>query len=154
MTMDSNSGTTPGRTRAIIPNSRTTSLQSVKHPTASQPVQARAFHAVLFSVLLILPLALPGVGFASPEAKNILRTKGCISCHKIPGVSGAAGTFGPSLKGMSTRGRIVGGMLENDEENLKDWLRNPKSVKPSTLMPNLGLSEKEIQILVEFFDTI
>jgi cytochrome c1 len=44
--------------------------------------------------------------------------------------------------------------MENNAENMKDWLRNPKAVRPDTLMPNMGLSDEEIEILIEYFKTI
>jgi len=44
---------------------------------------------------------------------------------------------------------MIAGVLENTPENLARWLRDPDSVKPGTTMPNLYLSDVEIQILVE-----
>lgn len=54
----------------------------------------------------------------------------------------------PDLSGFSSR-KMIAGVLENTPENLARWLRDPDSVKPGTTMPNLYLSDVEIQILVE-----
>jgi cytochrome c2 len=103
---------------------------------------------------LVLLAAVAGAGNAmsSPEAKAILKAKSCGSCHVIPGVEGAYGKFGPSLKGLRDRPRILGGTLKYSTNNLKKWLQNPKSVKPDTMMPNTGLSDEEIEILIQYFD--
>ena len=74
-----------------------------------------------------------------------------VAIRKSPG---AAGTVGPSLKNLKNRPRIAGGVLENTDENLREWLKNPKSVKPNTMMPDTGLEDSEIEILLKFFDTL
>ena len=94
-----------------------------------------------------------GSAMASPEATVLLQANGCGACHVIPGVEGAYGTAGPSLKGLNERKRIVGGSLENNPKNLKAWLKNPKSIKSGTMMPNTGLTDEELEILVQYFDT-
>ena len=106
-------------------------------------------------VLLALSMAgVTGSAMPSPEATALLQAKGCGSCHVIPGVEGAYGTAGPTLKGLSERKRIVGGILKNSPENLKAWLKNPKSMKSGTMMPNTGLTDEELEILIQYFDTI
>ena len=106
-------------------------------------------------VLVVLCMAgVAGSATSSPEATALLQAKGCGSCHVIPGVEGAYGTAGPSLKGLNERQRIVGGILKNSPENMKAWLKNPKSMKSGTMMPNTGLIDKEVEILIQYFDTI
>mgnify|MGYP000571961848 FL=1 len=106
-------------------------------------------------VLLILSMeGVAGSAIASPEAKALLQAKACGACHVIPGVEEAYGKAGPSLKGLHERKRLFGGALENNLENLKAWLKNPESIKPGTLMPNTGLTDEEVEILILYFDTI
>ena len=123
------------------------------HRSAPSRKQRRAT-ASLVGMALVLLVAVAGAGNAmsSPEAKAILKAKSCGSCHVIPGVEGAYGKFGPSLKGLRDRPRILGGTLKYSTNNLKKWLQNPKSVKPDTMMPNTGLSDEEIEILIQYFD--
>ena len=107
--------------------------------------------------LVLLVLSMEGVigsAIASPEAKALLQAKACGACHVIPGVEGAYGKAGPSLKGLHERKRIVGDVLENNPKNLKAWLKNPKSMKSGTMMPNTGLTDEEVEILILYFDTI
>ena len=42
----------------------------------------------------------------------------------------------------------------NNKENLTKWLANPPEVKPGTFMPNLELSEKEIEALIAYLGTL
>ena len=93
-------------------------------------------------------------GSLKSAAEKIFEAKGCKTCHYIPGIPGAFGTVGPSLKNLKNRPRIAGGVLENTEENLREWLKNPGNVKPNTLMPNTGLEDSEIDILLKFFNTL
>lgn len=108
------------------------------------------------SALLLLPAPGEQARAESVKAKatQIITTRGCAACHYVPGIPQATGTLGPSLKGLSARDRIAGGRLENSPENLRRWLQNPKAVLSSTMMPNLGLSDEEIEVLIEFFQTL
>jgi cytochrome c len=92
-----------------------------------------------------------GSAMASPEARTIMEEKSCGGCHIIPGVEDAWGDAGPSLKNFSKRERILANTVENNEENLRSWLSDTKAFKSGTLMPNLGLSKEEIEILIQYF---
>jgi len=118
--------------------------------------QIRTFATLVGTMLVLLAVTMTASenAMASPEAKALLKTKACGSCHFIPGVKGAYGKAGPALKGLSKRVRIVGGTLQNNTKNLKAWLKNPKSIKPGTLMPNMGLSDEEIEIVVKYLNTL
>ena len=109
----------------------------------------------LWAAIVVLLFA----GFAQPSAANptaaqIIKAKGCGACHRIPGIPEAWGTVGPSLKGLAERPRIAGGRLENTDENLRDWLKNPKGSQSQAMMPNLGLEDSEIEILIAFLKTL
>lgn len=116
------------------------------------------------STVYFLTAAMVVVGFAFPQqskaeslkeaAAKIILDRGCVACHFIPGIPEAVGTMGPSLKNLMSREMIVNGKLENTPDGLREWLRNPKSISPSTMMPNLGLEESEIEVLIKYFKTI
>ncbi len=65
---------------------------------------------------------------------------------------------------MASRTTIAGGILANTEENLRAWLRDPAAVKPGQGsegpnggiigMPNVGLTEEEIDALVAYLQTL
>lgn len=71
----------------------------------------------------------------------------CISCHAINGEQPSPS--GPNLKGFANRD-LVAGFRPNNEQWLKDWIRNPDDVKPGATMPALGLNEEEIDALVQY----
>ncbi|MEW5872618.1 MAG: c-type cytochrome [Chloroflexota bacterium] len=62
----------------------------------------------------------------------------CQACHQV---HGQGRPFGPSLDGVTRR-------LEADE--LRLWLRQPQKVKPNTTMPNLRLSDSEIEAIIAY----
>ncbi|MDH5804713.1 MAG: cytochrome c oxidase subunit II [Gemmatimonadota bacterium] len=76
----------------------------------------------------------------------------CIACHAVQGVS--AGILGPNLNHVGDRSMIAGGLIENTDENLASWLRDPVAIKPGSLMPNIGLSEDEITALVAYLRSL
>ena len=76
---------------------------------------------------------------------------GCAACHAISGTP-AQGRVGPELTNLGRRSTLAAGMLPNTPETLADWLRNPDSVKPGALMPDLNLDEQRIADLVGFLE--
>ena len=82
----------------------------------------------------------------APEnmAEAIFISKGCITCHQHGAIT-IAKNFAP-----------IGPNLTNYQGNpdyLEQWLSDPSQIKPKTTMPNLGLSETEIQTLIIFLTT-
>lgn len=88
------------------------------------------------------------------DPNAVMRARGCAACHVIPGIPEARGTMGPTLKGLSKRKRIVARTLSNNDKNMRRWLKNPKGVKSDTMMPNVGLSDDEIETLVTHFHSL
>lgn len=76
----------------------------------------------------------------------------CSACHTVAGTS-ASGTVGPELSHFASLPQIAD-VVENTPENLHDWLENPPAVKPGTAMPDLGLTEQQIQALIEYLYTL
>jgi cytochrome c1 len=88
--------------------------------------------------------------------KALFASKGCIACHVAQGVPGAVGTIGPSLNGLGDAGKrpqLASGE-PNTAENIRGWIKDPQARKPGTLMPNLGLSDKESDNLTAFLVTL
>src|SRR5512138_317525 len=54
---------------------------------------------------------------------------GCGTCHQIPGIRGADGMAGPTLKNLSERS-ILAGHLSNNPDNLMMWIEHPQHVLP------------------------
>jgi cytochrome c oxidase subunit 2 len=76
----------------------------------------------------------------------------CVGCHRVDGVS--AGALGPDLTHVGSRRTIASGMLPNVPENLARWLKNAPAVKPGSRMPDLRLSDEDVQALVAYLSTL
>lgn len=75
----------------------------------------------------------------------------CLSCHAIePGMP----SMGPNLNGFADR-LYVGGYLENNTENLTEWIKDPL-MKPGVLMPGFEgvLSDSEIDEIVKYLQSL
>ena len=91
-----------------------------------------------------------------PEALNGKETflsLACVNCHNVDGVM-LQGGFAPNLTHLMSRDTIASGAAENTPENLRKWLRNPDSIKEGCLMPNMMLSEEQIELLVGYLTTL
>jgi cytochrome c oxidase subunit 2 len=107
------------------------------------------------------PGATPAPGGAAPATgeptvgAQLIQQKGCGACHTIPGIPGANGTIGPNLGGVASRNKIAGGAVNNNGPNdLKAWIMNPPALKPTTNMPNLGLTDQEATNIVAYLETL
>jgi cytochrome c len=78
---------------------------------------------------------------------------GCGSCHVIPGISGAQGRVGSSLDGIADR-IYIAGVLQNTPENMVRWIRNPKAVDEKTIMPNLGVTQRDAADIAGYLYTL
>ncbi len=65
---------------------------------------------------------------------------------------------GPELTHFASRNKFAGAILpesdENREEALKRWLANPPEVKPGSFMPDLALTEQEIDALIVWLESL
>jgi cytochrome c len=91
-------------------------------------------------------------GEVARGAQVIVQYK-CGSCHTIPNIPNADGVFGPPLNQIARR-TILAGEFPNDPENLERWIESPTTMKPSTAMPDLGLSEKQARDTAAFLETL
>jgi cytochrome c1 len=49
---------------------------------------------------------------------------------------------------------LVAERLDNTQQNLRDWLREPNVLKPGSYMPNLKLSDQDLTQLTAFLETL
>ncbi|MBV9580789.1 MAG: cytochrome c oxidase subunit II [Chloroflexi bacterium] len=87
------------------------------------------------------------------EGAQLFQTRGCSACHTINGTP-ANGNVGPNLTHVASRGVIAGSILENNATNLRRWLSDPPAVKPGSIMPNLGLNDHELDVLVAYLQSL
>ncbi|HTN77921.1 MAG TPA: cytochrome c oxidase subunit II [Pirellulaceae bacterium] len=77
----------------------------------------------------------------------------CVNCHAVRGTL-AVGTYGPDLTHLMSRETLAAGMVPNTREELRRWIENPQSVKPGCLMPAFGLSERDLDAVVSYLETL
>lgn len=77
----------------------------------------------------------------------------CIGCHTIDGTK-AQGKVGPNLTHFGSREYFSGAILTNTPENVAKWLQDPQALKPGNLMPNLHLSQDQINALVAYLESL
>lgn len=94
------------------------------------------------------------------KAESSLASKGqeifknnCLTCHKVTpdNSTAAAARIAPNLTNFSDR-EFVAGVLENNEENIKKWLKDPESIKPGNKMAGTygSLTDEEIEALTAY----
>jgi cytochrome c oxidase subunit II len=82
----------------------------------------------------------------------------CIACHAIQGTN-AQGNVGPDLTHLMSREWFAGAIFEMTDENLTSWVKNAPEMKPMQPqagwgMPNLGLSDEEVEAIVAYLKTL
>ena len=85
--------------------------------------------------------------------KSLFISKACTGCHTVQGIPEAQGKVGAELTHTASN-PMIAGVLPNNEESLRKWLKDPTQVKPGTLMPNQYLTDSEIEALVTFLQTL
>ncbi len=97
--------------------------------------------------------AVPELAGAAAQGEQTFMSRGCAACHMIQGTQ-AQGEVGPDLTHFASRNILAGGALQNTPQDVARWLENPQQVKPRTLMPNLNLSQEEIEQLLAFLESL
>jgi cytochrome c2 len=113
-------------------------------------------------LLAVAGLAAAGAGLASaaadreaPQARaadapvvaqtgeTLFVAKGCVQCHRNDRVERDLVVFSTEMGPDLTN-------YQASAEYLRVWLKDPQTAKPQTQMPNLGLSEVEMEALIAF----
>ena len=85
--------------------------------------------------------------------RKIFETTACVNCHKISGTI-ANGRFGPDLTHLMGRDTIASGAASNTRENLKQWIHDPDSIKPGSLMPAMNLNDADLESLTAYLESL
>jgi mono/diheme cytochrome c family protein/cytochrome c551/c552 len=103
----------------------------------------------------VAPPAWPGGDARGTAARGAiaLQQYACTSCHTIPGIVSADARVGPPLAGVATR-KYLAGRLPNTPENLARWLREPKQVSATTLMPHLDVADPHARDIAAYLATL
>jgi cytochrome c oxidase subunit II len=87
------------------------------------------------------------------DAKAIFGTLACVNCHTIRGTP-VIGKFGPDLTHLMSRQTLGAGVLTNTTQNLRAWVNNPQEAKPGCSMPSMKLTEKELDQVVTYLQSL
>jgi cytochrome c oxidase subunit II len=90
---------------------------------------------------------------AASVGRHIFETTACINCHTVAGTV-ADGRFGPDLTHLMSRDTIASGAAPNNPETLKRWIQSPDSIKPGSLMPAMQLSDRDLDALTAYLETL
>jgi len=107
------------------------------------------------------PADIPADGTLEAQGRELFLELGdgrlaCASCHQVWEDGDRSPAQGPDLTHLMSRQEFAGAIHDMTEENLREWLRDPDSMKPMQYevngigMPNLDLSEDELDALVAY----
>jgi cytochrome c oxidase subunit 2 len=93
---------------------------------------------------------------ASPTADaagglDVFLRSSCVGCHTIRGTE-AMGTLGPDLTHLASRTTLAAGTIPNARGHLADWIADPQSIKPGTVMPPTELTSGEMTALLDYLE--
>jgi cytochrome c oxidase subunit 2 len=78
----------------------------------------------------------------------------CSACHAVDPSLAAGPAIGPNLAHFASRSTFAGAMFDNNEANLRAWLADPPGVKPGATMPDVGLTQEQIDALVAYLQSL
>jgi cytochrome c oxidase subunit 2 len=87
------------------------------------------------------------------EGRHIFESTACINCHSVAGTV-ANGQFGPDLTHLMSRDTIASGIAPNTPERLRQWIKSPDSIKPSSKMPAMQLSDHQLDAVTAYLATL
>jgi cytochrome c oxidase subunit II len=110
------------------------------------------------------PTTLPVEGTPEFAGYQVFLNKACTQCHTVRFDDEAASNIlppeafnGPELTHFASRSVFAGATLPEEgqsrEDGLKEWLADPPSMKPGSFMPNLALTEQEIDDLIAWLES-
>ena len=85
--------------------------------------------------------------------RDIFFSTSCVNCHTITGTE-ANGKFGPDLTHLMSRETLGSGAALNNPEKLRAWVRNPQNLKQGCYMPDMQLTEEQMDELVRYLLTL
>jgi cytochrome c oxidase subunit 2 len=85
--------------------------------------------------------------------QRIFESTACVNCHTISGTA-ATGKFGPDLTHLMSRETIAAGAAANRHEKLRLWIKNPDAIKPRSKMPAMGLSDRDVDAVTAYLETL
>jgi len=92
-------------------------------------------------------------GASAAEGRKVFFDNSCVNCHTVRGTS-AQGKFGPDLTHLMSRQTLAAGAAPNTPEKLRAWVRDPQAAKVGCLMPNMQMTDEEVDQVVAYLQTL
>ncbi len=83
------------------------------------------------------------------RGRELYSRSSCIGCHAVKGNPMSMGVLGPNLTHLATRHTIASGLYSNDATHLALWIKNATKMKPGSLMPAIGIGERDLVLKTE-----
>ena len=99
------------------------------------------------------PIQPVSTDYDSDRGRVLIGDVGCGACHRIPGVPGARGRVGPSLRGFGER-NFIAGTVPNRFDLLASWVRDAPALRPDTAMPSMPLNDGEAGDVAAYLYTL
>ena len=90
---------------------------------------------------------------SAQDGRRVFFANSCVNCHTIRGTS-AQGAFGPDLTHLMSRQTLASGARLNTTETLRAWVRDPQRLKIGCLMPNMQMTDTEVDQIVSYLQTL
>jgi cytochrome c oxidase subunit II len=87
------------------------------------------------------------------RGRELFEQTTCMNCHTIAGTA-ATGRFGPDLTHLMSRETIAAGIVPNNRDNLRAWIKKPDSLKPGALMPAIAFDDAELDAVTDYLMTL
>jgi mono/diheme cytochrome c family protein len=91
----------------------------------------------IFAVIFLIPLIISCKRPPYTSGKSVYQGE-CVQCHKL---NGEGGDKGPDLTKI---------FVEKNEQYIRAYTADPRSLKPDSVMPPAKLSDPELNLLVEY----
>lgn len=85
--------------------------------------------------------------------RKVFEKQACMNCHTISGTA-ATGRFGPDLTHLMSRATLASGAMDNNPENLRQWLKSPETFKRGALMPAMQLTDQQLDQVTAYLETL
>lgn len=112
------------------------------------------------------PAVSPQPGTEAARGLEVFASRGCTQCHTVDygpdseftSIVPEEAFTGPNLTHFASRRVFAGASLPEQGETyrkaLTRWLADPPAVKPGSYMPNLELTQEEIDSLIAWLETL
>jgi cytochrome c oxidase subunit 2 len=90
---------------------------------------------------------------SSRKGSRLFQQLTCVNCHQVDGTL-AKGQAAPNLTHFASRETFGAVLRPNRPEDLARWLKDPQTMKPAALMPNLKLSDAQVGDLTNYLEAL